>query len=418
MLSGIVDGTVYGGPYHLEFDWVDRCNANCHFCISRDIRGGEHLSWGLAQKLLEEAVAGGLRSIRTSGGGEPLLHANYTDLLVLLGRNGVVLDNLTTNGTLLDERVTAGLMELRVGEVIISLNYPTAEPWSQGMGLPERLFGRTVDNVKRLCEAKRGRPEFGRVILQFLVYRPTVNLLREAYELSREIGADAVLFRELGEIDPAMFYAAEDVPAILAQMGEIIRADWQDRRVECHLKSHGMSVELDKIYRELRGEETTESQPAPAAPAPFNRYCYIGWYSMTLMGNQDVYPCCFLMSNQKNTPHIDNMKGKTLSDTWRGPAYRQFRSQIRDYQVLERQVPFFERRATLLARSCATHDFCPLTTAMCDEDYYAAADRLLEPVRRRPANRARLFGERVGGVCERHLVERRSRKHAGAGERT
>jgi len=181
MLAGIVDGTVYGGPYHLELDWVDRCNANCHFCISRDIHDGEHLSWDLTSRLLEEAVAGGLRSIRTSGGGEPLLHSNYTDLLRLLGRSDVALDNLTTNGVLLDEGVTAGLMELAVGEVIVSLNYPTAETWSQGMGLPGRLFGQTVNNLKRLCEAKGSSAEFGRVILQFFVYKPTVNLLRAAY---------------------------------------------------------------------------------------------------------------------------------------------------------------------------------------------------------------------------------------------
>lgn len=212
----------------------------------------------------------------------------------------------------------------------------------------------------------------------------------------------------MGEIEPEMFYAAEDVPAIQAQMDEIIRADWPDRRVEWHLESHGLSIERDKMYRELRGGETAEVQP-PASPEPFKRYCYIGWYSMTLMGNQDVYPCYFLLSNQKNTPHIDNMKGKTLSDVWRGPAYRRFRSQMRDFQVLERQVPFFERRATMLERSCATHDACYFTTSMCDEDYYSTADRRLESVRRRPANRARLFGERVCGVCERHLAQRRSR---------
>lgn len=313
----------------------------------------------------------------------------------------MVLDNLTTNGTLLDERITAALTETRVGEVIISLNYPTAGSWSQGMGLPEKLFGQTVANARRLCEAKKEAPEFGRVVLQFLLYKPTMDLLREAYELSLEIGADTVLFRELGEIDQALYYAAEDVPAIYAQLDEIIRADWQERRVECFLESHGLNAELQKTYRELQGQGAGELQPAPAIPAPTDRYCYIGWYSMTLMGNQDVYPCCYLLSNQKNTPHIDNMKDKTLPEVWRGPAYKRFRSQMRDFQVLRRQVPFFDRRATMLARSCATHDGCYLTTGMCDEEFYSEADRRLEPLRSKPVNRVRLFGERAGGVCER-----------------
>lgn len=94
MLNGIADGCMYGGPYHIELDWVDSCNASCFFCNSKHLHDHARLSWDKVTTILDEAYSLGLRCLRLSGGGEPLLHPHLQDLLSWLTGSGLVLDNL------------------------------------------------------------------------------------------------------------------------------------------------------------------------------------------------------------------------------------------------------------------------------------------------------------------------------------
>lgn len=402
ILQGILDGQVYGGPYHLELDWVDKCNANCFFCNSEYIHDGESIPWERAIALLEEAVQGGLHSIRLCGGGEPTLHPRFPELLQFLAERRIILDNLTTNGTNLTGRAIEALMGVRVSDMRVSLNFPTAETYAAGMGLPERFFGRVVEMTRALNEARQGNPNFGQLVLQFYVYKPTVNLIRQSYELGRELGADVIVFRELWGIDPALHYAPEDLPTIVAGMREVLREDWREGRVASHLESHGIGPAIGQVYEELRAE-FGEASPGPQRF--FNdaiRYCYIGWYSMTITGSQAVYPCCNLLP-LKAIPPLGNLAEQSLAEVWRGPAFAEFRKEMRDYFILQRQVPLFDKRVKRIGRSCATHNECVLTRSLCDEAFYEEADRRLESQRHQPGNELWRFLNRTGRFLERKL---------------
>jgi molybdenum cofactor biosynthesis enzyme MoaA len=112
ILQGIENGETLGGPYHVEIDPVDRCNARCVFCSSRQagILGGKMLDWPVLERTLDELVQGGLCSFRLAGGGEPLLHPSFEQICQKLGRAGTVLDNLTTNGLALTPRIMERLL--------------------------------------------------------------------------------------------------------------------------------------------------------------------------------------------------------------------------------------------------------------------------------------------------------------------
>lgn len=402
ILRGITDGKVYGGPYHLEMDWVDKCNARCFFCNSEYIHKGESIPWEQARKHLNEAIAGGLRSVRLSGGGEPTLHANFPDLLRMLGQHGVVLDNLTTNGTQLTDRVLDALMGVRITEIRVSLNFPTADTYAEGMGLPAKFFDRVVEMTRKLSLARRAHPDFGRLMLQVFIYKPTMHLIRQSYELARELGADLITFRELWNIDPALCFTAEDVPSIIDQMRDIIREDWRKGIVESHLDSHGANAAIAQVYDELRAEL---GGAPPMAPHPVNeqiRYCYIGWYSMTVIGNQAVYPCCYLLPNNV-IPPVDSLKTKSLAEAWRGDRFNLFRKEMRDFFILQRPVPLFDKRVKTIGPSCATHNGCPLGRSLCDEAFFEEADRRLEAVRHQPTQQLWRLANRAGRFMERHL---------------
>ena len=395
ILRGITDGQVYGGPYHLELDWVDRCSARCFFCNSRNTHDGDSIPWPRALALLEEARGAGLRSIRLAGGGEPTLHPHLTELLEWLGESGIALDNLTTNGLHLTNRLIDSLMGTSVHSLMVSLNYCDAEIYGESMGLPARTFSQVCAAVKSLDAARRNNPRFGRLFLQFFVSKATRHQIRQMVELGRELGADVISLRELFLPDPSLSYTAEDVPALIDQLRPVLREDWTDGRVECLLWSHGMGPAYGNLCTELE----RELGPAPAmARAPIdyrNRYCYIPWYSMTLIGSQVVYPCCFYISDN-SARTLGSLKGKRLAEVWHGPAYQRFRQEMRDFAILQERIPFFSRRVRYLQPRCASHFECPMTSGLCEESFYADADRRLRQERERLATRLWRLSNHVG----------------------
>ncbi len=399
MLRGIVDGEVYGGPYHLELDWVDKCNARCFFCNSENLHNGKSILWPRAEEILGEAIDNGLRSIRLAGGGEPTLHPHLPDLFRFLAARGVALDQLTTNGTQFTPRVLDSMADLSIGSISVSLNYPTRETYEQGMGLPAKFFDRAVEMTRQVAELKKRNPNFKRLVIQFFVYKPTIELIPEMYRLGRELGADLIPFKDLYGIDPELQLDESDVPRIVELYREVAREDADNGIAHFHISKWGLDTAIADMHRELQAEGV----PAPAAPgrpASFaNKFCYIAWHSMTITGTQAVYPCCWLFIQPSVGP-VDNLMDKSLLEVWRGGAMREVRQELRRFMLLREQSSYGNRRLKRTTPSCHTHNECPLTHSMCDESFYEEADRRLEKVRRSLSVSALKVMDRVGSRVE------------------
>ena len=160
--------------------------------------------------------------MRLAGGGEPTLHPDFPDLLSFLAEHGIILDNLTTNGTLLTDRVLAMLMKLRVSEIRVSLNYPTAETYAAGMGLPERFFGRVTEAIRRLDQARRAHPDFGRLMIRYVPQDSLVELKSLKYYLTS--------FRNVGILqEHAVNRILKDLVALLKPVSMTVEAEYRER---------------------------------------------------------------------------------------------------------------------------------------------------------------------------------------------
>ncbi len=385
---GIAEGAVYGGPYHIELDWVDACNARCFFCGSEAVHSARRLTWDRARSLLDEARAGGLRSIRLAGGGEPMLHPDFAELADWLAANDIVLDQINTNGTMLTEARIAALLRPRVAELHVSLNYCEPKSWSEGMGLPADAFDRVCDGISRFDAARRNRPNrFGRLSLQFFVYKATLHQITQMYELGCRLGADRISFAELCGIDPALNYSEADVPAIAAQFRQILQADTQGR-IENLLWSRGAGPAILAIQNELRPEVP------PLRIDTETRFCFIAWHSMTIIGSEAVYPCCFLFQDPDG--RLDDLRGRSLQDVWRGPNYTRLRAEFRRWFLLKMRVPLFSRRNRFLKYHCASHTSCPMSYSLADEAFYNDMEKRLAPIRAAFPTRLKRLPETAG----------------------
>jgi pyruvate-formate lyase-activating enzyme len=129
---------------------TNRCNLACTFCPTADgrmARAKGFMSPDLFRRALDGA--GRLEFALLFQWGEPLLHPRFFDLAKEARARGVR-TLVTTNGTLLDERRIAGLLEAGVDRVTVSVD-GDAQTHEAVRGIP---LAKTLDAVRRLRAAR------------------------------------------------------------------------------------------------------------------------------------------------------------------------------------------------------------------------------------------------------------------------
>src|SRR5438105_8628993 len=180
IIDAIRTGTATRGPVHAELDLTDRCNVACYFCNQQSLRTRDQIPLPRLSDLIDEMAANGLRSVRLSGGGDPLFHREVLDVLDHLARRGVVVDNLTTNGLALNEEVAKRLIANKAREVIFSLNAADAADYARMMQVKPAIFDKVIENIRRLS-GMRGDSIYPSIVVQFLIDRKNLHRLIDMY---------------------------------------------------------------------------------------------------------------------------------------------------------------------------------------------------------------------------------------------
>ena len=99
--AGVVNPCGHVLPYHLQLYPTNRCNLNCAFCSCSERDKRQELSIQEITKILAAFQRLGTRACTITGGGEPLLHSHFNDILVAAEFNHIKV-GLVTNGTVID----------------------------------------------------------------------------------------------------------------------------------------------------------------------------------------------------------------------------------------------------------------------------------------------------------------------------
>ena len=367
--KGVADNRVYGGPFHAELSLTDNCNYDCFFCNQGFVDRSKSLSLDLLRKLIDEMADMGLKVTRLSGGGEPLLHPKIKDVLDHLRQHNITMDNVTTNGFMLIPPVVERLMALPTKEIIVSLNESDAERYAEMMRVRPGHFDRVVENMKQLMAARK---QLGlhapSVVAQFFVWKKNYHDVDRMVELTREIGADRVYLRSIFGLPQEQ----------RLNQGEQARLK---KLTETHIQREPQEfLAIDYTFENVFFEREPVGQPRRPCQGQRDRYCYIGWYSTTIRGNGDVFPCCMLQQ-VPDYPVLGNVKEKPFREIWLGEAYENFRRELRMIAIQRGEV----REPNKLIHTkpiCIAENECPLLHAMCDDGFYSDMNSQLERERR------------------------------------
>ncbi len=389
ILEGIRDNAVYGGPYHAEFSPTDACNYECFFCNSGWVDRSKRLPWDIMESTLRDLIAGGLRSIRLAGGGEPLIYPEIENVFQLCLENRIDISNLTTNGYRLTPKIIDYLLRLDASEIIISFNDVDEKRYATTNGTTERAFGLVMENIRNLvserAKRKLTRP---RIVQQFFLWKGNYDQIERAYDIGESLGVDHIYVRDMYGIEPEKMMtdselrdAAQRIQRLMDRDRErgLLSVSFPNEKILNEFKTH-----REQVIEQFGGSHQTVAQ---AVMPTRKEYCYVAWYSVVVRGNGEVFPCCFLAS-RPGYPPLGNVKEQPLREIWTGPKYAQLRTELREIAMMGGSFDPTTRHCFTI-KACSLRDACPLVASLASPEFYSEVIAEIEALRRTPSNAIR-----------------------------
>jgi MoaA/NifB/PqqE/SkfB family radical SAM enzyme len=386
IIDAIVANTPTKGPVHAELDLTDRCNVACYFCNQQDLRTKEQIPIKKTTELIDEMAENGLRSVRLSGGGDPLFHREINDVLTHLASRGIVVDNVTTNGVALNRDIASFLVANKGREVIFSLNAVDAADYARMMKVKPALFDKVIENIKTLVEV-RGQSIYPSIVTQFLIDRDNVTRMVEMYDLARSLGVDRIAVNAVLEIpreriDRELLLRPEDAELAEPYIEELLRKDADAGLLQIDFAVYGWNKMMKRV-RERAGVQPTNMYPVAPSFKDRNDGCFFAWYTAAITGNGDIRPCCLLLN--PDVPPLGNVHESSMTEHWRGPMFEKMRDEMREILLRSGKVDYDPKRFQILKEVCVTPGLCWLKNMYFkfDEEFYAELDAKLEVVRKK-----------------------------------
>ena len=416
IIEAIRSGAATRGPVHAELDLTDRCNVACYFCNQMDVRTRESIPLEKVESILDELVAGGLKSVRLSGGGDPLMYPAFAQVQRALAERSVTIDNLTTNGALLTEEIARSLVDNRAREVIFSLNGADARDYQRMMRVKGSIFDRVVAAIETLVRL-RGESPLPTIIVQFLLDGANYRKLPAMYQLGRSLGVDRITLNAVLEIpnerlDTAGLLGPHDHSLVRPYLERVLEADQGADLLQLCFSWPEWNQAIEGMKAALAGKASSggdppgeisrpapttgaplaggspEGEPAepPAGLAPLREdidHCFFGWYTAAIRGTGEMYPCCMLMSPDYEP--LGNALEGGVTAQWQGKGFSRLRREMRE--VFLNGGRMFRRRERLktLRPQCIEAHRCGLKNMYFREDreFYRQLEEAVDEMRSR-----------------------------------
>lgn len=121
-------------PSMVILDITNVCNLECSHCPHKSIKKlpgykPTFMQWNTYKKIIKELSENNILLFRFASDGESLLHPRFIEMVRYAKKNKIFPINLTTNGLLLDEKMTAALLKTQIDVIDVSLDAYTKEKY-------------------------------------------------------------------------------------------------------------------------------------------------------------------------------------------------------------------------------------------------------------------------------------------------
>ena len=269
---------VLGFPLHLDIETTEACNLKCVMCVhgTTGVPITGMIDPAFARRMIDEAAAGGCKSIKFNWRGEPTLYKGLEELVVYAKKRGIVEVQMNTNGIPLTEKRIETLIDAGMDRIIFSMDGATKETY----------------------EAIRIGASFER--------------LTENIRLVHEIRTRKGLVKPFIRIQMVRMKANEDEVNAFLEMWKGIADDIAVKDVTDRGQGNQLSV----------GDQVTVGR----------RRCNQPWQRMIVARDGKVFPCC---SDWDRTYEIGDANTTPLKAIWKGGRMEALRQINREKRLDE-----------------------------------------------------------------------------------
>lgn len=272
-------------PVHLQLILTNRCNHNCSFCAyrmdgytsSEDFCAGDQMDTRAAFALLSEFADMGGRAVQLTGGGEPMVHPDFIDIVAYARLLGLEV-GVVTNGSLMGEAERKVLSD--AAWVRVSIDAGTAETYSSVRHVKAEQFQATLENVAALSGPYKG--------IGFVVTKENWREVPQIVEIAESIGIDSLRLSAAFTTEGAEYFSdfGDDAAVLCA---EAAKKPWV---------TDGFAAR----YSDLK------------QGAPDYHRCAYQHFTTYVGADMNLYRCCVFAYN----PHglVGSLKEKSLPELW------------------------------------------------------------------------------------------------------
>lgn len=300
-LKRAIEGEREIGPEMVMISPTDKCNLNCKTCWRRDKQQDEFevgLSLEKVKEVLDDCERLDVKKIDFTGGGEPFLRKEIFDMIKEAKNRGFEV-GFTTNGCFMDRSKVSKLVDLRMDEVLLSLD---------------------------------GKEDTNDFLRDDGVYEKVI----EAVELFNELGFDGTLgFSTV--ISSANYQELKDVAVLGQDLGLdyvnfIIMNRWEsNKRFQLDKVEDKVLEALEEVKEFEERNEVDTNAGNILEHGIFQRgppkFCFAPWDMAFINASGEMMACCTLASYYKNL--LGNLENSSFYELWNSNKMESFREEMR-----------------------------------------------------------------------------------------
>lgn len=280
------------------------CNYKCIFC--KDIISSgklEQRNITFEEFKMFADVIRHPKNIGLFSWGEPLLNRDYMKMLRYVSRNNPdSFISLSTNGSLMDDRIIDIFVQHGLVNVSVSINAPNETLYRKITGT--KLFYRVKRNIAELTQRANVKL-FARikVILSLVLIPDVIEVLPSFVDLARETGCDEILIQNYEDF--GSFHKSLSID-MQPELHQVANSKYQEAKE----KAFSVGVHL-RVFT-----------PISYIDEDFSYECWEPWERFWINLNGDVHVCCYSRQVMGNVLKSD------LEAIWNNGLYRYYRSKV------------------------------------------------------------------------------------------
>jgi MoaA/NifB/PqqE/SkfB family radical SAM enzyme len=299
------------GPFSLELRPTERCNLSCLSCVkhadfyNREMSDNE-ITKEKYLELIEESSRLGVRKILISGGGEPFVREDISEILNEIKENGIE-GEIITNGTLLNKYVAENLVNIGWDSIIISLDGPNKKI---NDFLRTKGFDNIIKNINYINYfKKRYKTKKPKITIATVLTNKNYDVINKMLKLCKKLHVDNFRLQEL---------------VMWSKKGEKLRMNEEQWNF-----FNSNLLKLIKYSDKLKIENNlNDFLPTKNKSKEFS--CFAPFYDISIADDGSVRYC------QMSPKSKENINDKKLEKIWFGKDIEKFRKKL-----LNKEFPDF-----------------------------------------------------------------------------